>query len=243
MSLLLAFPWTKILLILLWVVLGILALALLIVLAVLLVPIRYRFDGEIPPKDERASREQPDEPGKRNAWVKARARWLLGLASAKASLEKKEFTYSIKILGIPVTIPPGKGLWAWIKENKEFVELVLLTLGKLLKPLLPRRCDLYLRYGFPDPAATGEVLGLYYALRAATIGADTKKRKLSVEPDFAEAELEYTGWAKGHFRIGYVLYLLLKTYANHETGAALRAYKDIRKMSEEGDAPAMEPLE
>ena len=87
-------------------------------------------------------------------------------------------------------------------ENRKAFSLIKRQLYKLFRHILPRRFQARLRFGFDDPAVTGQVLGIicmFYALYG---------NNLSLEPDFNEKVLEGECWIKGRIRAGAMIAIL-----------------------------------
>ena len=87
-------------------------------------------------------------------------------------------------------------------QNKREFALIKKQLFKLLHHLLPKTFQARLRFGFDDPALTGQVLGIicmFYGLYG---------NNLSLEPDFEQTVLEGECFIKGRFCVGVTAWIL-----------------------------------
>ena len=94
------------------------------------------------------------------------------------------------------------------EESKEAIKEIKHILFKTLRHILPRKLKAKLRFGFEDPATTGNVLGAASALYA--IYGD----KLELEPDFENVVLEGEYKLKGRIRVFTILIAAIKLYFN-----------------------------
>lgn len=101
-------------------------------------------------------------------------------------------------------------------EKMETVAVLWKLIKKLLKALLPRKFQARAQIGMEDPAITGYILGLYYMI-TPFLPFPNKAGQLEVIPNFQEKVLEVEAKAKGRFTIGYLLWLLLRTYMDKHT--------------------------
>ncbi|MBE5946017.1 MAG: DUF2953 domain-containing protein [Lachnospiraceae bacterium] len=76
----------------------------------------------------------------------------------------------------------------------------------LLKHIAPKKIKGRLRYGFGDPAKTGQITG-YMSLLPFVYQKD-----FSLEPDFYEKVIEGKIYLKGRIVLGYVVRIVLKKY-------------------------------
>lgn len=113
--------------------------------------------------------------------------------------------------------------WKLLRENRQALKKVYRTAVRCIKTLFPKKCDLYLRFGFADPAVTGEVYGGYWAVYPALINPKTKK--LKVEADFQQKIFLISGWAKGWFNLFGLLWPLLKIMPDPDVR---ELYKDFK---------------
>lgn len=117
-----------------------------------------------------------------------------------------------------------KGLFHWFRNKKEtyerfraFIEneenqytfcLLLRQSKRLLRHVLPRKLQGYLRFGLEDPYITGTVLT--YISPFYGIYGD----KIAVEPVFDEKVLEGNVHAKGHSHLAFLLWCILRLLLN-----------------------------
>ena len=120
----------------------------------------------------------------------------------------------------------GKEIWTLLRENRAALTRVLGALRCSLCRLLPRSCDLYLRYGLEDPALTGQILGAYWAVRPLWLKPGRSRRHLAVEADFQQKCFCLKGKAAGHFSVAGLLGPLLGALLSQEVR---RLYKDFKK--------------
>ncbi|MFH1566450.1 MAG: hypothetical protein ABIL09_00505 [Gemmatimonadota bacterium] len=73
-----------------------------------------------------------------------------------------------------------------------------------------RRCCVSGRYGFADPARTGQVCGALEALRARR----WRRVRLELEPSWTEAGISGQGEVRLHFHLGLLLYLMARFAAS-----------------------------
>lgn len=91
-------------------------------------------------------------------------------------------------------------------ETKEVLKFLNQQRKYLFKKIKPSKCAVYLKYGFEDPALTGEVMGLYSILNPF-LWSD-----IVVEPDFEESILEGTVTLKGSIRLYGFLWMAFRCY-------------------------------
>jgi hypothetical protein len=78
----------------------------------------------------------------------------------------------------------------------------------MIKALLPRRWEVSGDIGFSDPATTGQMMaaiGMVYPF----VG-----KHIYISPDFEQEQMKLSGYAKGHIRLGYYLYLVVSLLLN-----------------------------
>lgn len=106
------------------------------------------------------------------------------------------------------------------EENRASIRNVKKQALRLLKELMPRKGDGYLKLGFDDPFATGkamEVAALLYPYYAG---------KLEVIPIFGEVQLEAKLQVKGRVRIGTLLVIGLRLLLDKNLR---RMYRHLRR--------------
>ena len=94
------------------------------------------------------------------------------------------------------------------EESKTAIKEIKHILFKVLRHILPRKLKAKLRFGFEDPATTGNVLGAASALYI--IYGD----KLELEPDFENVALEGEYKLKGRIRVFTILIAAIRLYLN-----------------------------
>lgn len=98
-----------------------------------------------------------------------------------------------------------KEKWEKYPQKGETVRAVKELAAGLVRPVLPRSCNIELLFGFDDPATTGKVLGYYYMLWPLLFPKETRRRKLKVDADFKRSVMEFNGWCRGHFCVASFL--------------------------------------
>lgn len=101
-------------------------------------------------------------------------------------------------------------------EKMETFAVLWKLIKRLLKALLPRKFQARVQFGMEDPAVTGYIRGLYYMIMPF-LPFPNRAGRLEVIPNFQEKVLEVEAKAKGRFTIGYLLWLLLRTYMDKHT--------------------------
>ncbi len=93
-------------------------------------------------------------------------------------------------------------------ENQMTLRLLWKQLKKLLRHILPRKLSGRVRFGFDDPATTGQILTYvspFYGLYAKT---------LKLEPVFDEKVIEGELHVKGHIRVATLLWIVIRVFLN-----------------------------
>ena len=94
------------------------------------------------------------------------------------------------------------------QENRKTIGLLWKQVKKLLCHVLPRKISGRVRFGFDDPAATGQILTYispFYGLYAKT---------LKLEPVFEEKVLDGELHVKGHIRAATLLWIVIRVVLN-----------------------------
>ena len=94
------------------------------------------------------------------------------------------------------------------EENHRLLGLCLRQLKKLLLHIWPRRADGRFRFGFDDPAVTGNILAGLAMIRPVTRG------HLDVTPEFDREVIDADGSFSGRVRLGTVLVIVLRLFFN-----------------------------
>ena len=92
------------------------------------------------------------------------------------------------------------------EETQTLIRSLKEDLFYLLHHIRPRRGRGYLKYGFPDPALTGQLTGLFYVLRPLAFS------ELALEPVFETEEILLEGdlVVRGHIRLVHLVRIGLK---------------------------------
>ncbi len=90
------------------------------------------------------------------------------------------------------------------EANKKTIRLIKRQIFKLIKHILPRKLTGRVKFGFDDPATTGQIL-MYVS---PFYGAYAKSLKL--EPVFDEKIMEGELHLKGHIRLGSMLWIAVR---------------------------------
>lgn len=94
------------------------------------------------------------------------------------------------------------------QENRKTIGLLWRQVKKLLRHVLPRKISGRVRFGFDDPATTGQILTYispFYGLYAKT---------LKLEPIFEEKVLDGELHVKGHIRAATLLWIVIRVVFN-----------------------------
>lgn len=108
-------------------------------------------------------------------------------------------------------------------ENQNTLRLLWRQILKLLKHVLPRKIKGRVRFGFDDPATTGQILTYispFYGMYART---------LSIEPVFEEKALEGELHIKGHIRVGTLLWIVIRVILNKNFRTLVKKFLNSRK--------------
>lgn len=74
----------------------------------------------------------------------------------------------------------------------------------ILKHIRPRKIKGFVRFGFDDPATTGQVLGLI------SLGIPIYKDNITIRPDFENKILQGDISGRGRIRLGYLVIIIIK---------------------------------
>lgn len=107
------------------------------------------------------------------------------------------------------------------EEVKETFRLLWRQTKGLFRHVLPRKVRIQGRFGFGDPALTGQVTGLMSMLPAFY------QEGISVTPDFTKACLEGEFLIKGRIRAANLILLGLKIWFNKDFQKAYRRFKEM----------------
>ncbi len=104
---------------------------------------------------------------------------------------------------------------------KRAFELVKTRLIKIIKMILPDKCDIDILFGSGDPAVTAEFLGAFGALYPILY------KKLEFTPDFERAVYKVDADMKGHITIFTIIYSAAVCYFNKDVKKTIRRMKKI----------------
>ena len=104
---------------------------------------------------------------------------------------------------------------------KRAFALVKKKLIKIIRMILPDKCDIKLLLGTGDPALTAEIMGGYGALYPYLY------RKLKFEPDFERKVIMTDAHIKGHITIFTIVYSAAVCYFNKDVKKTIRRFKKI----------------
>ncbi len=103
---------------------------------------------------------------------------------------KEKITIIIDFMKLDTT----KSAWSMLKKY----------IVDILKHIWPRKIEGLVRFGFDDPATTGQVLGL------VSLGIPIYKDNITIRPDFEQQIIEGYISGKGRIRIGYLVKIIIK---------------------------------
>lgn len=94
------------------------------------------------------------------------------------------------------------------EDNRLAFSFVKGEVFKLLRHMRPRRIKGYVRFGLADPADTGKVLGIIYAILRK------QPKHLAIRPDFEHKVFETDMQIKGRIQLYYLLFIAYRVYKN-----------------------------
>ncbi len=109
------------------------------------------------------------------------------------------------------------------QANRNTIGLLWRQAKKLLRHILPRKISGRVRFGFEDPATTGQIL-IYIS---PFYGLYTKTLKL--EPVFDEKVLDGELHVKGHIRVASLLWIVIRVVLNKNFRVLLKKAKALGK--------------
>ena len=104
---------------------------------------------------------------------------------------------------------------------KRAFALVKKMLVRVLKMVLPDKCDIKLLFGAGDPAATAEIMGAYGALYPVLY------KKVEFTPDFERKVVEADIHIKGHITVFTVVYCAAVCFFNKDVRKTINRFKKI----------------
>lgn len=106
---------------------------------------------------------------------------------------------------------------------KRAFDLVKSKLIKIIRMILPDKCDVRLNLGTGDPAQTAEMIGIFGALYPFFYN------KVCFEPDFDEKVIELDAHLKGHITAFTIVYSAAVCFFNKDVKKVIRRFKKILK--------------
>ena len=106
---------------------------------------------------------------------------------------------------------------------KRAFDLVKRKLLRIIKMILPDKCNIRLGLGTGDPAQTAELVGIFGAMYPFLFN------KVSFEPDFDEKVIEMDAHLKGHITVFTIVYSAAVCFFNKDVKKVIRRFKKILK--------------
>lgn len=109
------------------------------------------------------------------------------------------------------------------KKNQETIRLILRQVLKAVKHILPRKISGQVKFGFSDPAKTGQILTYispFYGMYAKTF---------KIEPSFEEEVMEGEVRIKGHIRLAVLLWIVIRIILNKNFRTLIKRLLKMRK--------------
>ncbi|WP_292146274.1 DUF2953 domain-containing protein [Butyrivibrio sp.] len=104
---------------------------------------------------------------------------------------------------------------------KRAFDLVKRKLLRIIKMILPDKCNIRLGLGIGDPAQTAELVGIFGAMYPFLFN------KVSFEPDFDEKVIEMDAHLKGHITVFTIVYSAAVCFFNKDVKKVIRRFKKI----------------
>ena len=157
------------------------------------------------PKAAESTTEMPTEPEKKSESLLEKLAALLQNAITKISCTYQQICGKVdagqkKIESVRTFLAD--------QENQMTLRLLWKQVKKLFRHILPRKLNGRVRFGFDDPATTGQILTYvspFYGLYAKT---------LKLEPVFDEKVTEGELHVKGHIRVATLLWIVIRVFLN-----------------------------
>lgn len=105
------------------------------------------------------------------------------------------------------------------RKNKVLLAFIWKKIKALWKCLAPKKSAGHIRFGFSDPATTGNAL-IYLSMLYPWLGRD-----ISVIPEFEKEDMDIYLAIKGYFGLYYILYWVLSLFINKEFRKMVQAYR------------------
>ena len=104
---------------------------------------------------------------------------------------------------------------------KRAFELVKKKLIRIIKMILPDKCDVSIMFGSGDPAQTAEIMAGYGALYPILYN------KIRFQPDFERKVVMADAHIKGHITVFIIVYSVAVCYFNKDVKKTIRRFKKI----------------
>ena len=104
---------------------------------------------------------------------------------------------------------------------KRAFELVKKKLIRIIKMILPDKCDVSIMFGSGDPAQTAEIMAGYGALYPILYN------KIRFQPDFERKVVMADAHIKGHITVFTIVYSAAVCYFNKDVKKTIRRFKKI----------------
>lgn len=105
------------------------------------------------------------------------------------------------------------------RKNKVLLAFIWKKIKALWKCLAPKKSAGHIRFGFSDPATTGNAL-IYISMLYPWLGRD-----ISVIPELEKEDMDIYLAIKGYFGLYYILYWVLSLFINKEFRKMVQAYR------------------
>ncbi len=106
---------------------------------------------------------------------------------------------------------------------KRAFELVKKKLIKIIRMILPDKCDIDVMFGSGDPATTAEIFAAYGALYPILF------KKVSFRPDFERKAVHADVHIRGHITLFTIVWSAAVCYFNRDVKKTIRRFKKIMK--------------
>ena len=106
---------------------------------------------------------------------------------------------------------------------KRAFQLVKAKMIRIIKMILPDKCDVDILFGTGDPADTASVMAAYGALYPILYN------KVRYRPDFERKVVFAEGHLKGHITSFTIIYCVLRCYFDKDVKKVIRRFKKIMK--------------
>ncbi len=104
---------------------------------------------------------------------------------------------------------------------KRAFDLVKKKLIKILKMILPDKCDIDVMFGSGDPAVTADIMAFYSALYPVLF------RNIKYRPDFERKVIYADAHIKGHITLFTIVYSAAVCYFNRDVKKTIKRFKTI----------------